>query len=157
MSLRIEPQNPSEAPVGPARSVVRGGLIGAAIAVTGCLVVYAIGNAGAPIRVVTGWSPDGAELTVAEVIATVVVSIALGTGLLALLQRRRPNAWSTWRIVVALVAIASAVPLFGLDVDAGSKVALASMHLTTGVASIAGQTIARHRRLSTSTSPAPAH
>ncbi|MGD9704424.1 MAG: DUF6069 family protein [Acidimicrobiia bacterium] len=54
-----------------------------------------------------------------------------------------------WTLTASLFAAASAVPLTRLDVDRGSKIALASMHLATGAAAIAGHAIARRRTAQT--------
>jgi hypothetical protein len=59
------------------------GVIAATIATT---VVYAIGNAGANIQVVTGWAPDGGDLRYVEVVVTAAVAIVLGAGLLRLMH-----------------------------------------------------------------------
>jgi hypothetical protein len=61
------------------------------------------------------------------------------------LQRRRANGFHVWVSVAAVVAVVSAVPLLRLDIDAGSKVALSAMHLSTGLSAIAGHAIARRR------------
>lgn len=128
-----------------ARTTVTGGLVGTVLALASTLAIYVVGNIGAPIRVVTGWAPDGADQTVGEVVITVVVALAAGSVLLAVAQARHTRAWRAWTITAALFAVASAVPLTRLDIDAGSKVALVSMHLATGAAAIAGHAIARRR------------
>jgi Family of unknown function (DUF6069) len=128
-----------------ARTTVTGGFIGTVLALGSTLAIYLVGNAGAPIRVVTGWTPDGAELSVAEVVITVILAVAMGSVLLGVTQPRIGRAWRAWTITATLFAAASAVPLMRLDVDRGSKMALASMHLATGAAAIAGQAIARRR------------
>ena len=129
------------------RTTVTGGAIGTALALASTLVIYLVGSLGAPIRVVTGWAPDGAELTAGEVIITVVVAVAAGAALLGVAQRHHARAWRAWTVTASLFAIASAVPLTRLDVDRGSKIALASMHLATGVAAIVGHVLARRRAL----------
>ena len=94
---------------------------------------------------VTGWAPEGADLSVGEVVGTVVVSVAVGAALLALLERRSARAWATWVALAVAVAVLSALPLLHLEVDAHSKVALVAMHLTTGAAAIAGHAFVRLR------------
>jgi hypothetical protein len=128
-----------------ARAIVAGGLVGTVLALASTLAIYLVGNIGAPIRVVTGWAPDGADQSVGEVIITVVVAVAAGAVLLAVAQARFARPWRAWTITASLFAVASAVPLTRLDVDRGSKVALVSMHLATGAAAIAGHAIARRR------------
>lgn len=126
-------------------TIVRGTFVGAALALVATAIIFAIGMAGAPIRVVTGWSPDGADLTIAEVLVTAAVAVVLGGLLLAWWQRRDHRAWPRWIVVASAVAVLSALPLWGLDVDTGSKLSLTLMHLATGAAAIAGHAAARRR------------
>jgi len=125
-----------------ARGVALGAMRGAAVALTVNITIWLVGRAGAPVRVVTGWAPDGADLTAGEVIATTVVAVGLGGALLGRMQRRTDR-FRTWVIIVASVAVASALPLCRLDVDTGSKVTLSCMHLATGACVIAAQFAAR--------------
>jgi hypothetical protein len=114
------------------------GVIAATIATT---VVYAIGNAGANIQVVTGWAPDGGDLRYVEVVVTAAVAIVLGAGLLRLMQRRVTNAFRIWAMTAAAVAVLSSVPLWRLEVDTGSKLALTLMHLATGASAVGAQAV----------------
>src|SRR4051794_41876724 len=75
---------------------LRGTLVGIAAAFVATAAVYAIGNLGAPIRVVTGWSPDGADLTLAEVSITAVSAVALGGLLLWWMERRWTRSFTAW-------------------------------------------------------------
>jgi len=125
------------------RSVARGTALGVVLAVPATTVVFAIGNLGSPIRVVTGWHPQGADLTVAEVLVTVTISVLAGGVLLWFMDRRRVDWFRPWTAVAGVVTIASAIPLLRLHIDAGSKVSLATMHLLTGIAAIAGQAVMR--------------
>jgi hypothetical protein len=118
--------------------------LGIALAWATTSIVFVVGNLGAPIRVVTGWAPDGADLSAAEYLITSAVAVALGGAALWWMERRRDRL-RAWSLVVAAVSVASALPLWGLDVDAGSKVALTCMHLVTGAAAVAGQSAARNR------------
>ena len=127
----------------PRVDVQLGALIGTMLALTATLIIYSVGMVGTPIRVVTGWSPDGANLTVIEVVLTATVSVILGALLLALLQARLRRGYEIWLALIVLVTFGSAVPLFRLDIDLQSKLALSSMHLATGIATIAGQMIAQ--------------
>jgi hypothetical protein len=126
-------------------TTVRGGVFGVATAWALTTMVYVIGNIGAPIRVVTGWAPDGADLSVIEYLLTAAMSVALGAVLLWALERGGRDRLRTWTVVVGGLAIGSAIPLWGLDVDRGSKVCLTLMHLLTGAAAVAGQRLARNR------------
>ena len=123
------------------RCVAVGTFWGAVAALVVNITIWFVGRAGEPIRVVTGWAPDGADLTFVEVVATTVVAVGLGSALLARMQRR--DRFPAWAIIVASVTVASALPLWSLDVDTGSKVALSCMHLATGVCAIAAQSAAR--------------
>lgn len=112
-------------------------IAGTALGVTAALVttttVFVVGNLGAPIRVATGWSPDGANLSWTEVAITAATAVALGGLLLWCMERRWANSFSVWARIAIAVAIVSALPLLRLDIDAGSKVSLVLMHLLTGV------------------------
>jgi hypothetical protein len=127
------------------RTLVRGGAIGTGLALAANLVVWLVGHIGAPTRVVTGWAPDGEDLSIANVVVTTVVLVLLGAALLWVLERRRADAFRIWVIVAAVFAVASIPPVLRLDIDGGSKLALAAMHLATGAAAIAGQAIVRRR------------
>ena len=59
---------PAEQALASNATLATGAAIGAGLALLATLVVYLIGAAGAPIRVVTGWQPDGADLTLVEVV-----------------------------------------------------------------------------------------
>ena len=125
------------------RTVARGTLIGTGLALLGAFAVYGFGRLTTPFRVVSGWSPEGAEVSAVEIAVTVVVAMAAGGLLLAALARWRAEPLRPWIGTVAAVAVLSAVPLWHLDLDTRSKVALSLMHLLTGVAAVAGQVLAR--------------
>ena len=122
------------------RSLVRGGVIGGASALLGNAALFALGSIGEPGRVVIGADAAPKPLTLFEVAATTVIAIALGTLALWVTRWRRLSD-RTWAIGVAVVAAASAVPLWGLEIDTSSQLVLTAMHLLTGVCCIAA-----HRR-----------
>jgi len=125
-------------------ATARGALLGLALALAADSIVYVIGNVGAPIRVVTGWSSStGKDVTFGEVVGTCAVSVVLGALLLSWMMRRRADGMRRWINLAAVVAIVSAVPLYRLDIDTGSKIALSSMHLLTGAAAIVAHLIAQ--------------
>ncbi|MFM2077087.1 MAG: hypothetical protein RJA49_977 [Actinomycetota bacterium] len=126
-------------------TTVRGGVFGVALAWVLTSLVFVVGNMGAPIRVVTGWAPDGADLRVIEYVLTAAIAVALGAALLWAMERRGRDRLRAWTAIVALVAGGSTLPLWGLDVDRGSKWCLTLMHLLTGAAAVAGQRLARNR------------
>jgi hypothetical protein len=124
-------------------TIATGSAIGAGLALLATLVVYVIGAAGAPIRVVTGWQPDGADLTLVEVVIASITWVMIGAAALWLMERRLTRAFRRWIVLAGATTIVSLVPLFGLDVDAGSKLALCAMHIVTGASTITGQALAR--------------
>jgi hypothetical protein len=126
-------------------TTVRGGVFGVALAWVLTSLVFVVGNMGAPIRVVTGWAPDGADLRVIEYLLTAAIAVLLGAALLWAMERRGRDRLRAWTVVVAVVAIGSTIPLWRLDVDRGSKCCLTLMHLLTGAAAVAGQRLARNR------------
>ena len=117
--------------------------IGGGLALLANFVVYLIGDAGAPIRVVTGWEPDGADLTLIEVVIASIAWVTIGAAALWLMERRLTNAFRRWIVLSAVTTIVSLVPLLGLDADAGSKLTLSVMHIVVGASAIAGQALAR--------------
>ena len=127
-------------------TVGRGTALGVGFALASTVTVFVVGNLGAPIRVVTGWSPDGADLTLAEVVGTASFSVLLGGLVLWLLERRRPDRLRLWELAAVTVAVLSALPLLGLDIDAASKISLVSMHLLTGASAITAHRIVRRSR-----------
>lgn len=88
-------------------TIVRGTALGAGLALVSTVAVFVLGNLGAPITVVTGWNPDGADLTLTEVVVTAPVSVVLGGLLLWLLERWRTDAVRVWEVTAAVVAIVS--------------------------------------------------
>jgi Family of unknown function (DUF6069) len=124
-------------------SLLRGGALGVALASAASLLVYGMGKAAGGIRVIEGSSPVPTDLSATAVIVTCAVTVVLGTALLGLLERRWPRAWRVWVPTAAVVAVLSALPLWGLEIDTASKVCLTAMHLATGLAAIAGHHLAR--------------
>lgn len=124
-------------------TLVKGAAAGIGMAVLANVGVYLAGDAGGPIRVVTGWEPDGAHLGVGDVIVSTIALAALGTAALWAFEHLRTNGFREWAAVAALVAVVSIFPVLRLDIDAGSKVALSIMHLVTGAAAIVGHVTVR--------------
>lgn len=131
----------------PPGTALRGGLLGAGLAVAGCLLVYFVGSAGAPVRVVTGSAPEGADLGPGSVVASAALGVALGTLLLGWLERVLARGFRVWVAIAAVTAVVSAIPLWWLAIDTRSKVFLTAMHLVAGLAALAGQWLVRHGRL----------
>jgi membrane protein implicated in regulation of membrane protease activity len=133
-------------PHGTVGTIATGGAIGLVLALVGAAVVFLIGNAGAPTRVVTGWAPDGADLTMIDVTVTTVSSVVAGALLLWVLERFAARGFAIWVAIAAVVTVVSFLPLWQLEVDTASKVTLSVMHVVVGIAAIAGQDVARRRR-----------
>ena len=128
---------------GSLRTTAAGGAIGAVVGSAGALAVLAIANIGSPVRVITGWAPDGVDLGVADVVITTIVSVAIAAVGLAVLERVSRRGLSTWTIAVAAVTVLSCLPLWRLDLDTGSKAALSMMHLVVGAVVIGAQRFVR--------------
>ena len=131
------------------RSRLAGTALGIVAAWVTDLTILFVADFGAPVRVVTGWSPDGAEITVFEILITAAAAIGIAGVALWWWDRRSSRALHHWSIAVMALAAISAVPLWRLDVDTGSKAALTLMHLATGACAILGQ------RLQPTSSPTP--
>lgn len=126
------------------RPTLRGAVLGTASAVAATTGLFALGAIGTDVQVVTGWAPDGADLRYGEVVATVALAVVAGAGLLALLERWSASALRTWTAIAVAVTVLSTLPLWRLEVDAGSKLWLTAMHLATGACAIAAQTRTHH-------------
>jgi hypothetical protein len=83
------------------------------------------------------------------------VSIAIAGVALLLWDRRSSRALELWTIAVMGLAVLSALPLWGLDVDTGSKLALTLMHLATGACAVLGQRLQATRTLAPTASHQP--
>jgi hypothetical protein len=129
------------------RTRSKGAGIGIGLALAGNLAVFLLGNLGTPIRVVTGWEPGGADLRFGDVAMATIVWVAIGAvALWALGRLRVGGGFHLWSYAVAAFTAVSMVPLFSLEVDAGSKVALGVMHVVVGAAAIVGQRLADRSR-----------
>ena len=124
-------------------TTVRGALLGGAASIGASLAVFAVANVGAPVRVITGWAPAGTDLGLADVVITVVVSVAIAAVGLAVLERVARTGLRMWSIAAAVVTVLSFLPLWRLDIDTRSKVVLTVMHLVVGAAVIGGQVAVR--------------
>jgi hypothetical protein len=124
-------------------TVVRGTALAAGLALLANLAVFLVGDVGAPVRVVTGNSPDGADLRFVDVAVATVALLAVGAVALAVLERFRDDGLRIWTVLAVAVAVLSIPPVLRLDTDAGSKLVLAVMHLVVGGAAVAGPRLAR--------------
>ncbi len=112
---------------------VRHRLLAVAAAVAAPLVVWVVASlAGASLEVT---SPVAGTMRI-DALLVIVTALALALaawGVLALLERFTRNARRVWTIVAAAVLVVSLPPLAFLDAPAGTKVALAVMHVATGL------------------------
>lgn len=120
----------------PHPSLLHGAAVGTGTALAGNAVLFALGAIGEPIHVIIGADAAPTAVTLFEVAATTVIAIVVGTLALWVTRWRRLGD-RTWAIGAAVVAVASAVPLWGLEIDTSSQLFLTSMHLLTGACCIA--------------------
>jgi hypothetical protein len=69
--------------------------------------------------------------------ASAIVAFA-GWGLLAILERRTPNARTVWTVVAVIVCITSLGSPLSNGIGVGAKLGLAALHLVVGTAVIVG-------------------
>lgn len=97
-------------------------------------------------------STDGAtasDVPYVAVLASSVLPLFVGAGVLWLLGRFTTSALRVWTIIAIVLTVLSLTgPLF-LPVDTGSKIALILMHIGAGTAAIVGQHWAARRRRAT--------
>jgi hypothetical protein len=137
------PATPATAPAAPGTALAKGAALGVGLGLAANLVVFLVGQAGAPTRVITGWAPDGTDLDVGSVVLATISLSLLGTAALWAFDRVSANAFRRWSMLAAAVAVLSILPVLRLDIDAGSKLTLAVMHLVVGAATIGGHALAR--------------
>ncbi len=119
--------------------------LGAVAAVVANGIVFAVANIGAPVQVATGDDPNVADLALAAVLVASVAWLLIGAAGLWGCEKLFARGFVIWTIGATIITAASLVPLFALDIDTGSKVALAVMHLVVAAAAVAGQAFARRR------------
>jgi hypothetical protein len=133
-------------PTAAGRRVAAGTAAGVVLVTVANAAVFLVGDIGAPVRVVTGWEPDGVAMRLADVLVASVTWVLIGAAGLWLLERFRADGFRIWTGLAIAIAVLSIIPLFRLDIDAGSKVTLSVMHLVVGAAAIAGHALVRARR-----------
>lgn len=127
-----------------------GASAGALLALVINTIVYFAGGAvlGTSIQA----STDGAtasDVPYVAVLASSVLPLFVGAGVLWLLGRFTTSALRVWTIIAIVLTVLSLTgPLF-LPVDTGSKIALILMHIGAGTAAIVGQHWAARRRRAT--------
>lgn len=125
--------------------VALGTAIGVGLGLTANMLAFGLGALIGPVRVVTGSHPQGTDLTYTSVALATVVGIAAGGALLWTLVRRGADRYNLWTAIAAAVAVLSSIPLWRLDIDTTSKMALTTMHLLAGASAIIGQHATRRR------------
>ena len=123
-------------------TIAKGAGIGAGLAVIANLVVFAIGNAGAPLRVITNGAKPS-DLAVGLVIAASIAPVIVAACGLWVFERFLTNGFRVWAITTMVLALVSIAAPMGLDIDTKSKFALALMHLAVGASTVVGQAVAR--------------
>lgn len=130
----------------PPATLARGAGIGIGLALVLNLIVYAVGNAGAPLQVVANGDTIASDLPAGAVVLASTVPLLLGTVGLGLLQKFLAKGTRIWVILVGALTVASVAGPLALDVDSGSQVALIVMHLATGAVAIVGHTMVRRTK-----------
>ena len=112
----------------------KAGVISTVLALAANLAALAVATAAGAEMVV---QPAGATETLAVgallVIVTTVVPLALGTILLVVRRWRGPKAWRALAAVGLTIGIVTVVGPLTTTASAGTKTALAFMHVATGV------------------------
>lgn len=129
------------------RSLGRGTAYGLGLALAGNLAVFLLASIGSPLLVPagSGSAADVVELPYLGVAVASAFWILIGTGVLWACERFTRSGWRNWTIAVSAVVVLTIVPVAFLDLDGGSRLALAAMHVVVGVAAVAGHLLARSR------------
>lgn len=140
----------------PSRTVWRAGLAAAGIAAAANLAVFALAHAaGTPLRVRFPAHQAAASVAAGDVLGASLAALAIGTAVTALLLRRLRHGLAAGQLTGAVITLLSlAIPL-GVHASAGTKAALAAMHLIAGTAFVAA--MGRAKAAPTGTEPAAQH
>ena len=124
-------------------TIAKGGAIGIGLALIANVAIYLVGNSGAPLQVVMSGDTAASDLLIGFVVGASLLPLVIAAAGLWVFERFLPNGFRLWAGTVAVLAVATIAAPVSLDVDTGSKVALALMHIAVGAAAIAGQALAR--------------
>jgi hypothetical protein len=128
-----------------ARTIAAGVGLGCLLAVVANLLLFLIGNVGAPTQIVETTGEPAVNLTIGRMVLVTVFPMILAGFVLWFLTRRRPSGFAIWAgFVLAIAFVTTGGPL-SLDVDSGSKITLSLMHLATGITTVSGQRLARSK------------
>ena len=126
------------------RRLLRGGIIAAVLAVVANLVVYAVARGLFDVSFVMRYEgPDASpgRLPVGWVVVVSVVAAVVATALVWVLGRVSSRALTVFRIVAAVVLVASlGGPLTVEDASTSTRVALGVMHVVTAAAIVGALT-----------------
>lgn len=136
------------------RAVWRTGLAAAGIAAAANLAVFALARAaGTPFQVRFPGHQAATSVAVGDVLGASLGALAIGTAVAALWLRRLPHGLAAAQVTGAVIALLSLATPLGVHASAGTKEALATMHLIAGTAFVAAMGRARaapRRRLASS-------
>lgn len=114
-------------------SVWRAGMLTAVLAVVLALVVLGVALlSGADMNVQPSGGRQSMPVGVVPVVFTVLLAVALGTALLAVLGRRGAKWWRTLAVAGLVSGVVSVVIPLTATADIGTKLALAAMHVVAG-------------------------
>jgi hypothetical protein len=114
-------------------SRVRYRLLAVAVAVIAALAVWSVAFVAGAVLEVTSPLVGTIQINALLVVAAALPLAFAAWGVLALLERGTPNARRIWTIIAVAVLVVSLPPLAFLDATLGTKVALAAMHIATGL------------------------
>jgi Family of unknown function (DUF6069) len=118
-------------------------------AVVGCVantIVWLVGRVGKPIQVIETDRKPQVDLALIRVLAATLFATILGTVAWFVIERIRANSFMVWGAVVMVIAVVTIFGPLSLKIDAGSKVALAVMHLLTGASAVVGHWFVRRHK-----------
>lgn len=124
-------------------TIAKGGAIGIGLALIATLAIYLVGNSGAPLQVVMAGDKLASDLPIGLVVGASILPLVMAAVGLWVFERFLANGFRVWAGTVAVLAVATIAAPVSLDVDTGSKIALALMHIAVGAAAIVGQALAR--------------
>lgn len=118
----------------PAATGWKAGVISTVLALAANLATLAVATAaGAEMMVQPAGATEAMAVGAWLVIVTTVVPLALGTVLLVLLRARGPKGWRLLASVGLAIGILTVVMPLTTTASAGTKTALAFMHVATGL------------------------
>lgn len=118
----------------PAATGWKAGAISTVLALTANLAALAVATAaGAEMMVRPAGTTETLTVGALLVIATTVVPLTLGTILLVIRRGRGPRAWRALAVVGLAIGLITVIGPLTTTASAGTKTALAFMHVATGV------------------------